>query len=238
MATLLDLITGAARLIGVANPGEALDAVAAQDALQALNGLIETLNLEHLTNPTGVSRVDVTCTAGKAFHTIGPGGDFDLPRPVAIDKAYMLIGSGEYPVEVIGDDVWADIPVKGVSAIPLQLYYEPENPLGKVFLWPRPAQNYAMALWVWDSLPTYTMAQLNQQLVLPPGYARMYRYNLALELAPEYGREPSAAVVNIATESKAAVKRANQTTPLMEVDGVPLSGGHSSTNLARFLSGS
>ena len=235
MAKVRDLLAGALRLIGVLDPGEAMEPDAARDALQALNELIETLNLEHLTNPTGVNRVDVTCTAGKAAHTIGTGGDFDTPRPVVIDKAYVLIGTGEYPVEIVTDDEWAEIPVKGVSGIPLQLYYEPNMPLGQVFLWPKPAQNYALALWVWDSLPTYT--SLDTTLVLPPGYARMLRYNLAVELAPEWGRALSPAVIQTAIDSKAAIKRVNQVTPLMEVDSAP-SGGHSSTNLARFLSGS
>lgn len=234
MATLLDLLTGSLRLIGAANPGEALDAVAAKDALQALNDLIESLNLEHLTNPTGVRRVDVTCAAGQAMRTIGAGGDFAVSRPVVIEKAFVTVNGFEYEVEVIEADRWSSIPNKGLSGIPQYLYYSQENPLGKVFLHPVPAQNYALALWCWDSLPTYTMAQLNVELVLPPGYSRMYRYNLALELASDgYGKEPSAAVVNNAVESKAAIKRANQVTPMMAVDG--FEGG--SCGLSAFLGG-
>lgn len=234
MATLLDLLTGSLRLIGAANPGEALDAVAAKDALDALNDLIEGLNLEHLTNPTGVNRVDVTCVAGQAMHTIGTGGNFNVPRPVVIDKAYVIINGAEYPVEVVDDDEWAAIPLKNLSGIPTRLFYEPGFPLGQIFLHPKPAQAYALALWCWDALPTYTMADLNQQLVLPPGYRRMYRFNLAVELASDgYGREPSASVVNNAIESKAVVKRANHVAPLMGVDG--FEGG--SSGLAAFLGG-
>lgn len=235
MATLLDLLTGSLRLIGAANPGEALDAVAAKDALQALNDLIEGLNLEHLTNPTGVNRVDVTCVAGQAMHTIGTGGNFNTPRPVVIDKAFVTVNGAEYPIDVVGDDEWAAIKIKSLAGIPRTLFYEPRFPQGQVFLHPKPAQAFSLALWCWDSLPTYTMADLNSALVLPPGYARMYRYNLALELAPEYGREPSAAVVNNAVESKAAVKRANQSAPLMAVDG--FEGSNSGSGLAAFLGG-
>lgn len=235
MATLLDLLTGSLRLIGAANPGEALDAVAAKDALQALNDLIEGLNLEHLTNPTGVSRVDVTCTAGQAVHTIGPGGNFDTTRPVVIDKAFVLINGAEYPVDVVNDDEWAGIPIKTISGIPLKLFYEPSFPQGQIFLWPKPAQAFPMALWCWDSLPTYTMADLNRELVLPPGYRRMYRFNLAVELASDgYGKEPSAAVINNAIESKAAIKRVNHVTPTMDVDDA-FQNGTGRTNLADFL---
>lgn len=233
MATLLDLLTGAARLIGAANPGEALDAVAAKDALQNLNDLIETLNLEHLTNPTGLTRQDVTCAPGQAMRTIGTGGEFNVPRPVVIERAYVTLNGQEPEVEVVDADRWSEIPDKTTTGIPEQLYYEADAPLGKVRLYPVPDQAYALALWCWDALPTYTMAQLGTQITLPPGYARMYRYNLALEMAAEYGKDPSAAVINNAVESKAAIERANQTAPLMAVDGFE---GHG-RGLAAFLRG-
>jgi len=238
MATLLDLLTGSLRLIGAANPGEALDAVAAKDALQALNDRIETLNLEHLTNPAGVVRVNVTTTPGQGMHTIGTGGNFDVPRPVVIDKAMVVIGGADYDLEVVEYEAWADIPIKDMPGQPERLYYSPTAPLGQVFLWPKPDSAYSLALWCWDSLPTYTLAQLNLPLVLPPGYRRMYRYNLALELASDgYGKEPSASVVNNAVESKAAIKRANHSAPVMEVDGAFLQQGGCGTSLAEFRMG-
>lgn len=216
MATVRDLITGSLRLIGAIDPGEALDGQAALDALQALNGLIESMNLEHLLNPTGLNRVNVTTVPGQASYTIGTGGNFDTARPVAIDKAFVTLSGAEYEVEVVGDDEWAEIPLKSLQNIPTRLYYEPESPLGVVFLHPVPSAAFPLALWVWDALPTYTT--VNTTLTLGPGYLRMLRYNLAVELAPEYSKEPSPVVVQIAMESKAAVKRANQITPLLGVD--------------------
>jgi len=226
VATVLDLLTGSLRLIGAANPGEALDAQTAKDALQALNDRIETLNLEHLTNPKGVTRLDVTTTPNQAAHTIGTGGNFNVPRPVVIDKALVTFAGAEHPVEIVDDDHWAAIPIKDMAGLPTTLYYEPAYPLGKVHLYPKPDGAYSLALWCWDSLPTYTMAQLNVEMPLPPGYRRMLRFNLALDLASDgYGKEPSASVVNNAVESLAAIKRANHTTPIMEVDGAFLQGG-------------
>ena len=232
MAKVRDLLAGSLRLIGALDAGDAMEAAVARDALQALNELIETLNLEHLTNPTGVNRVGVTCVAGQAMHTIGTGGNFNTPRPVVIDKAFVTINGVEYPVEVVGDDEWAAIPIKNLAGIPRKLFYEPGFPLGQVFLYPKPAQAYALALWVWDSLPTYT--SINETLILPPGYARMYRYNLAVELAPEWGRDLPPVVIQNALDSKAAIKRVNQTAPLMECDLTISQGGGS---LAAFLSG-
>lgn len=232
MAKVRDLLAGSLRLIGVLDAGDAMEAAVARDALQALNELIETLNLEHLTNPRGRVRVDVTCTPGQGLRTIGTGGDFNVARPVVIDLATVTFGGYEHPVEVVDADRWAAIPDKTRTGIPDTLYYDPAAPLGRVNLYPVPDQAYALALWVWDSLPTYT--SINEMLVLPPGYARMYRYNLALDLAPEWGKDIPPAVIQNALDSKAAIKRANQATPVMECDLTFSRGGGS---LAAFLAG-
>lgn len=232
MAKVRDLLAGSLRLLGVLDPGEAMEAAAARDALQALNELIETLNLEHLTNPRGRVQVDVTCTSGQGLRTIGTGGNFDVARPVVIDQAAVIFGGYEYPVTVVEADRWAAIPDKSRTGIPDTLYYDPAAPLGRVHLYPVPDQAYALALWVWDSLPTYT--SIDDALVLPPGYARMYRYNLALDLAPEWSRDIPPAVIQNAIESKSAIKRANQAAPVMGGD-LTLSSGHGS--LAAFLAG-
>lgn len=232
MAKVRDLLAGSLRLIGVLDPGDAMDAATARDALQALNDLIESLNLEHLTNPRGKVRVDVACTAGQGLRTIGTGGNFDVARPVVIEEATVMVGGYEHPVEVVEADRWAAIPDKTRSGIPTTLYYDPAAPIGQVHLYPVPNQAYAMALWVWDSLPTYT--SINETLILPPGYARMYRYNLALELASEWGRDIPPAVIQIALDAKAAIKRVNQTAPLMECD-LTSHRGHGS--ISAFLAG-
>lgn len=236
MATVRDLIAGSMRLIGALDPNEAMEGAVALNALVILNDLIESLNLEHYINPTGVTRADVTLTAGRAFHTIGAGGDFNLPRPVVIERAYVITGSAEINVEVVSDEEWSDIPIKGITGLPQKLWYEPESPLGKVYLWPKPGVAYAMALWVWDALPAF--ASLDTVIGLPPGYARMLRYALAIELAPEFQRTPSPAIVAMAADAKAAIKRVNLITPTMACDDALTGGGGSGTNMAGFLSGS
>ena len=235
MAKVRDLLAGSLRLIGVLDPGEAMDAEAARDALQALNELIESLNLEQLVNPRGVAQVDVTTTPSQAVHTIGTGGNFNVTRPVAIDRATVTVNGCDYPVEVVGGDEWSAISIKNLSGIPETLYYDHAYPLGQVHLYPKPDQAYALALWCWDSLPTY--ASINDTLILPPGYAKMLRYNLALDLASEWGRDLLPAVVQNALESKAAVKRANHVTPLLSVDPAMVPGHGLDSGYSAFLGG-
>lgn len=235
MAAVRDLITGALRLIGAIDPGEALDGQSGQDALQVLNELIESLNLEHGLNPTGLRRIDATTTANQAVHTIGSGGNWDTARPIVIESAFVTVSGGEYEVEVISDSEYAEIPIKGMPGIPRKLFYDPEYPLGKAYLWPKPSAAFAMALWAWDSLPTYTT--VGDTILLPPGYARMLRFNLACELAPDYAKAPSPYVLQEAVESKAALKRVNLSTPIMGVDEAFLQGNRLGGSRLGFMAG-
>ncbi len=50
---------------------------------------------------------------------------------------------------------------------------------------------------------------LATSLAFPPGYLRCFRYNLACEMAPEFGVEPSPQVQRIAMTSKRNLKRVN-----------------------------
>ena len=56
-------------------------------------------------------------------------------------------------------------------------------------------------------------------LYYPPGYLRTIKYNLAVELAPEFGVEPSRTVRQIARDSKRNIKRINNPGDVMTMPG-------------------
>lgn len=56
---------------------------------------------------------------------------------------------------------------------------------------------------------------LTTQLLIPPGYLRAFKYNLAMEIAPEFGVEPSPQVSRIAMTSKRNIKRINDPCDVM-----------------------
>jgi hypothetical protein len=72
----------------------------------------------------------------------------------------------------------------------------------------------------WHFVSVEELAQpalLNTTLAFPPGYLRAFRYNLACELAAEFGVEPSPSVQRIAMTSKRNVKRINAPEDIMSM---------------------
>lgn len=64
-----------------------------------------------------------------------------------------------------------------------------------------------LTLQVWT--PVQSFATAGTSVSLPPGYERALTTNLAIELAPEFGKSISQEVAKAASESKAAIKRMN-----------------------------
>ena len=54
-------------------------------------------------------------------------------------------------------------------------------------------------------------------MAFPPGYLRAFKYNLACELAPEFGVEPSPTVQRVAMTSKRNLKRINNPDDIMSL---------------------
>jgi hypothetical protein len=60
-------------------------------------------------------------------------------------------------------------------------------------------------------------ATIYTDLTFPPGYLRAFRYNLACEIAAEFGVEPSPQVSRIAMTSKRNIKRINNPDDIMSL---------------------
>jgi len=58
---------------------------------------------------------------------------------------------------------------------------------------------------------------LSTTLAFPPGYLRAFKYNLACEIAAEFGVEPSPQVQRIAMTSKRNLKRINNPDDVMSI---------------------
>jgi hypothetical protein len=91
------------------------------------------------------------------------------------------------------------IPFKTLTGVPYFLNYDNANPVDNLRLYPYPSTAYSIFLLT--EKPLTSLSTLDTSLSLPPGWDRALVYNLALELAPEYGQQPDASIVKIANDS-------------------------------------
>jgi hypothetical protein len=226
--TGLDLITSSLKLIGVLASGESLSASDAADGLTTLTQLLASWSTESLIIPARVREV-FPLVSGKATYTMGAGGDFNTTRPQRIEQALIQIGSGtsviEFPMRILNQDQYADICTKGMAgSIPHGLYEDQAFPLDNLNIYPVPADSAnSLVLYSWK--PLASLLTLTDAITLPPGYDRALRFNLAIDLAPEYGKTASENVIAVATEAKATLKRQNTRPRYLKCDNALLARG-------------
>ena len=206
MNTVQELINAALRSLGELASGETPTTEESNDAFAALNHLLASWSTEGLFVPQ-LSLISHSLS-GAGSYTIGTGGDINAERPLAIRAAAVETSAGlSAGLEIIDAQAWAAILDKSATgALARQMYYNPSRPLGVIYLWPRPTAGGTLRLHAMHPLPAFT--SLGQTIDLPPGYVRALRYGLALELAPEFGRDP-AIVLAQAQAAKAALAELN-----------------------------
>ena len=218
MDTAGETINGALRLLGVLAEGETPSAETSQDALRAMDQMIDSWNTERLSVFSTQDKV-FTWPAGLINRTLGPSGDFVGNRPILLDDATYFKDPStgiSYGIKMINQQQYDGIAVKTVSStFPQVLFVNMTYPDIDMFIYPRPTRALE---WHFISVEELTQpATLDTVLTFPPGYLRAFRYNLACELAPEFGVEPSPQVQRIAMTSKRNLKRINNPNDIMSM---------------------
>jgi hypothetical protein len=210
-----DQINRALRLLGILAEGETPSASMSQDALMALNQMIDSWNTERLSVFYTQDQV-FNWPASEISRTLGPTGDFVGNRPVLVDDAtYFKAPNGvSYGIKMINQQQYNGIAVKTVtSTYPQVMWVNMGFPNITLTVYPRPTQ---VLEWHIVSVEELNKpATLATELYYPPGYLRAFTYNLAMEFAPEFGVEPSPQVQRIAMTSKRDLKRINNPDDVM-----------------------
>ncbi len=208
MATARDIVTGALRLLGVVSQGETPQAEEASEGLEALNQMIEGWSNDNLFLPS-ITEETFSLVVGQASYTMGSGGDFDTVAPLGIENAYIVSTpnpANDVKLDILTSREYSEIAIKSTqSTIPRGLYVEYTYPLARLTLYPVPSE--AKTLKLFTMKPVSNFANLSTTINLPVGYNRALRFNLAQELAPEYGKEASPTVQTVASRSLATIKR-------------------------------
>ena len=210
MASAGDIINGSLRLLGVLAEGETPSAATSQDALTALNQMIDSWNTERLAVFSTQDQI-FTWPPGVISRTLGPSGTFSGIRPIALDDSTFFRdpASGiSYGIKIINQQQYNGIAVKTVtSSFPQVMWINMTYPDIEMYVYPVPLRTIEFHF---VSIEELTQpVNLATTLAFPPGYLRCFRYNLACEMAPEFGVEPSPQVKRIAMTSKRNLKRVN-----------------------------
>jgi hypothetical protein len=217
-ATASELIKGSLRLIGQLAEGEEPSAETMQDSIMAMNQMIQSWNTERLSVFSTQDQV-FTWPPNIATRTIGPTGNFVGNRPIEVDDATYFKDPAtglSFGIKLINQQQYDGIALKTVtSTYPQVMFVNNTFPDTTMTVYPIPTKALE-----WHIVSVQELSQVSTVatvIYFPPGYLRAFRYNLAMELAPEFGVEPSPQVVRIAMTSKRNLKRINNPNDLMAI---------------------
>ncbi len=202
MPTARVIIRKALLEIGALTKTEQPAADEANDALDTLNALIASWSNF---SDNIYSRTQETFNlSGAATYTIGTGQTFNTERPIQIIEGYTSSAGIDYPLIIINVEQYNNISIKTTQGYPEYLAYNNGYPYGTISLYPVPSGVQTITLLTEKAITQF--ATLDTVMSLPDGWERALIKNLAIDLAPQYGQEPTASLVSSAMKSVGAIK--------------------------------
>lgn len=230
-----DYIAGALTEFNVLQPSRSPSARDGDWALFLLNELRDTWN--------GIREAvwaevfsTFTLVPGLQPHTIGPtGATFTLAtRPVTLDGASLLLNNVtpavKNPINIRDYQWWLanstanqDYTNTIQSSIVTDIYYQPDWPNGKLFMFPAPTTAYGLVL---VSRTLYGPVVATDNIDLPPGGQKAFRLSLVEDLCSSFGRAVPAQIEKAARRARAQFFGNNIIIPTLVTREGGMPGGH------------
>jgi hypothetical protein len=212
------IVNRALRLLEQIPSGGSPSSSESDDALVALNSLIDSWKLDK-SLAYAMREETLPLVASTPSYTIGASGVLVTTRPVAIEDAWIVVNNVTYSTVPMTEDEYAMLLEKGMTSDwPDRYLYRASYPNGTLIVYPVP--NAARTMKLLTRTPLTALA-LSDTLAAPPGWERGMAYNLAVEIASEYEMEAPPTVQRIATATLRKIKRQN-TPPVRSVTEIPL----------------
>lgn len=235
MTTALDIVTGALQILGVVGNGQVPDTGDANVAFNALNEFLEDLSIDNLAVYTPVDQV-FALVPGTASYSIGPTGTWVGFRPSFVDQVRVTYQTIDYEVAYLDNLHFNQIQYKSQTGVlPLWFNFDSDVPNGSISLWPVPTT--AMPIYITSNKQLTQIALLSTTIVLPPGYKRMLRYNLAKDLQDTFGKQMSPVALKIADTSLGDIRRANVVPARADFDPALTGVNSNGSRLANLIAG-
>lgn len=166
-----------------------------------------------------VGSTTITSPAQYMHRTLGPTGNFVGNRPILLDDSTYFLDPANgisFGIKIINQQQYNGIAVKTVtSTYPQVIWINMGYPDIDMYIYPVPTK---VLEWHFVSVEELTQpATLATNLAFPPGYLRAFRFNLACEIAAEFGVEPPPQVKRIAMSAKRNIKRINNPDDIMSL---------------------
>lgn len=195
--TVTELIKAALRKTGAIASGETPSDAEMQDALIQLRAMLRQWGSKSMMI---FSVTAITHTLdGSQSYTIGSGADINTTRPVRIKSAFVTYGGFDVPLKVLASDAYSRLHDKDFgSTYPQYLWYNPGYSQGTIFVWPAGTGTLTM----YALVPLTDPTTLTEDVVMPGEYDQAIIWNLACQMMPEYGREPTQFIYKMAEDAK------------------------------------
>ncbi len=196
-----ELIASSMRLIGTLASGETPSNDESADVFAALNQMLDSWSTEQVNL--------YTVKSGSVILQNGVGSYNLNPRPVLIRAASMVTAQNlRFPIDLVSAADFAGILERNQAAqIVRKAHCDYAFPASTLAISPVPSAGGSIEYWYWAALTAFLTQQ--DQISFPPGYLQALRYNLAVQIAPEFGMQADPAVAAIAGQSKAALRSLN-----------------------------
>lgn len=230
MTTVGDLCNAALHDSGIVGDGQTAGAEYSSTAFRILNWLLSQWNRKRW---LVFQLIDVSVVStGAESYSIGPGGDFNTPRPDRLEDGNFLRqlntappNQVDYPLELIqAHEDYNRIRLKTMGTWPSAIFYDSGFPMGRIFPWPVPqASLYEIHVLLKNQLAQFT--SLTQTIVLPPEYEAALSYNLQVRLRIAYRMQPDPMMIALAKDALNDIRGANVQIPRMKMPAAVIGFG-------------
>jgi hypothetical protein len=214
-----DLITLALKTANVLGVGQTASAEDMNDSFNLLNMLMAQLQRRRYM----IYQLITTAyqATGALSYTVGPGGNFNIPRPSKLESAFFRQNVQtplpvDYPLEILrSTEDYNRISIKNLNAFPRYAFYDMAYPVGNLFVWPVPNDMYEIHITTMQQLQQFQT--INDTLAMPPEYSAALMWNLTLELLALYGLPMNPVVQGKAEASLRIIEEANTAIPQLQL---------------------
>ncbi len=218
--TAIEIIQDALEGIGEYSPGESIDAADVNRAFKALNRMVGQWSNDHL-GCFAYLHQSIPMENNKGAYTVGPSvsADVNSKRPLQLQQLW-IVGNENlvWPVDLLTDTDWNLIRNTSVqSQIPLYGFYDPQDPVGIINVWPKPIPPLYTLHWT-SYLQLTEFPNLTDDVDVPVGYEEAYVENLKVRLCPYFGKPVPPDIRALAMETRGTIKRTNARSQTSNID--------------------